>query len=189
MISSTEIMFIICLSGVLLILGAILSLIAKSSNTQEESLADKIEKILPGVQCAQCGYPGCSAYAQAVASQAAPCNKCIPGGPDTVKEIAALLGIDPPSEDNDDLIFLPRTVAIIDERKCTGCSKCVRHCPVDAIEGKIKTPHKVNSEECIGCGDCVKVCPERCIRLESLKPTTANFNWDIKAVVVTGETK
>ena len=67
MISSSESLFILGLSIVLLLLGAFLSFIAKTSKQGDESTASKIEKILTGVQCAQCGFPGCSAYAEAVA--------------------------------------------------------------------------------------------------------------------------
>ena len=33
-----------------------------------DSLANRIERMLPLTQCAQCGYPGCRPYAEAVAS-------------------------------------------------------------------------------------------------------------------------
>ena len=44
-----------------------------------DSLADRIEQMLPLTQCAQCGHPGCRPYAEAVAAGEA-VDLCPPGG-------------------------------------------------------------------------------------------------------------
>lgn len=44
------------------------------------------------------------------------------------------------------------------EDKCTGCSICARHCPVDAITGVIRSPYKINNELCIKCNVCYEKC-------------------------------
>ncbi|MCD6336748.1 MAG: 4Fe-4S binding protein, partial [Candidatus Marinimicrobia bacterium] len=41
---------------------------------------------------------------------------------------------------------------------CTGCTACARKCPVNAIEGIVKGPHKINQDICISCGACYEVC-------------------------------
>ena len=51
----------------------------------------------------------------------------------------------------------------IKEDLCKGCTKCARNCPVGAIEGTIKEPHKINQEKCIKCGACVSNCPFKAI--------------------------
>lgn len=51
----------------------------------------------------------------------------------------------------------------IQEDLCKGCTKCARNCPVGAIEGTIKEPHKINQEKCIKCGACVSNCPFKAI--------------------------
>lgn len=51
----------------------------------------------------------------------------------------------------------------IQEDKCKGCTKCARNCPVGAIEGTIKEPHKINQDKCIKCGACVANCPFKAI--------------------------
>ncbi len=51
----------------------------------------------------------------------------------------------------------------IQEDLCKGCTKCARNCPVGAIEGTIKEPHKINQEKCIKCGACVDNCPFKAI--------------------------
>ena len=47
----------------------------------------------------------------------------------------------------------------IDPEKCKGCTKCARTCPVGAIEGTVKNPHKIDQEKCIKCEACLNSCP------------------------------
>ena len=46
----------------------------------------------------------------------------------------------------------------IDEAACTGCTACFRKCPVNAISGEVKKPHKIDQDICISCGACYDVC-------------------------------
>lgn len=55
---------------------------------------------------------------------------------------------------------------VIQEELCKGCTKCARTCPVGAIEGSVKQPHKINQEKCIKCEACLTNCPFRAIVLE-----------------------
>lgn len=187
----TPYIFILTFFVILFIIGIALSLLAKKDATTGNDLEKRVEKALPGVQCAQCGYPGCQAYAQAVIKGEAKIDKCIPGGPDTVNTLASILNIDPQSlnADSDDMLFATRKVALIHKSLCTGCTKCSRVCPVDAINGKVRQIHSVDSEECIGCGDCIKVCPEKCIEMIRLEPTLKNFNWEIESMRIIGDVK
>ncbi|TKJ43271.1 NADH-quinone oxidoreductase subunit F [candidate division TA06 bacterium B3_TA06] len=41
---------------------------------------------------------------------------------------------------------------------CTGCTLCVRNCPVDAISGERKQVHVIDQDVCIKCGVCLDVC-------------------------------
>jgi NADH-quinone oxidoreductase subunit F len=47
---------------------------------------------------------------------------------------------------------------VIDDEKCIGCTACVKVCPVDAIEGKVKENHIIVQDECIKCGNCYDTC-------------------------------
>ncbi len=49
------------------------------------------------------------------------------------------------------------TFAIVAE-KCKGCTLCVRNCPVDAISGKLREPHVIDTSKCIKCGACMDNC-------------------------------
>ena len=51
----------------------------------------------------------------------------------------------------------------INEELCKGCTTCARNCPVGAIEGTVKNPHKINQDKCIKCGACISACPFKAI--------------------------
>ena len=55
---------------------------------------------------------------------------------------------------------------VIQPELCKGCTKCARTCPVGAIDGTVKQPHKINQDKCIKCEACLKNCPFRAIVLE-----------------------
>ena len=62
---------------------------------QGDSAVDRIERVLPRIQCGQCGYAGCRPYAQALVDGTAAINLCPPGGIATVRQLAELLGEEP----------------------------------------------------------------------------------------------
>ena len=69
--------------------------------------------------------------------------------------------------------FIPK----IDEDKCIGCGKCIKTCPIEAIEWVLNDDEtnnkpkkvKVNEEICLGCGICVRACSNKSITLEKRK--------------------
>lgn len=141
----------------------------------ETALAHRIDAVLPQTQCRQCGFDGCLPYAEAIAAQAAPINRCPPGGAEGIAQLAALL--DRPALPLDPACGVegPLTVARIEGGLCIGCTKCIAVCPVDAILGAPKRMHTVDESLCTGCALCVPACPVDCIPMEA--PRTRPARW------------
>ncbi len=51
------------------------------------------------------------------------------------------------------------------EAKCPGCGACKAKCPVDAIAGEKKQPHRIDPEACTKCGGCFDVCQFDAVRI------------------------
>ena len=156
------------LGGIGLVVGVLLSIarlaLAAKTKDSEATVVDAIDALLPQSQCAQCGYPGCRPYAEAVAAGER-LDLCPPGGPETAAALKRLLARDgePAS------LAEPREqVARIVEKDCVGCALCIAACPVDAIVGAPGYLHAVIRAHCTGCELCVPVCPVDCIELDAV---------------------
>ncbi|OAD85745.1 ferredoxin [Comamonas thiooxydans] len=130
-----------------------------------QALAANIDAALPQTQCTRCGYPDCASYAEAIASGEAAINQCPPGGQEGVRRLATITGRPELSLNAENGLEAPRTLAVIDEAWCIGCTLCIKACPTDAILGANKRMHTVIAEHCTGCELCIPVCPVDCIEL------------------------
>ena len=161
--------------GVLgLVVGAVLGFARMRFSEDGDSLVAAIDDLLPQTQCAQCGYPGCRPYAEAIAS-GAPLDLCPPGGQATVEAIAALLGREAEQPAQPVIAAPADCVAVIDEEACIGCALCLAACPVDAIVGASKYVHTVIGARCTGCELCLAPCPVDCISLEPIADETLKW--------------
>lgn len=149
------------IAAIALLAGIGLSYASRRLPPDESDLVEKVNDLLPQTQCAQCGYPGCRPYAAAVVDGTAEINLCPPGGDETVRRLAALLGREaiPLVESSEP------SVAVIDESLCIGCTHCRTACPVDAIVGAHQLMHTIIESECTGCELCVAPCPVDCISM------------------------
>ena len=130
-----------------------------------DTLAARIDALLPQTQCRRCGFDACRPYAEALARGATALNRCPPGGAALIAELATLLDrpllpLDPACGAEG-----PPRVAWIDEPACIGCARCLDPCPTDAILGARKRMHTVIAADCSGCELCVPACPVDCIRM------------------------
>jgi H+/Na+-translocating ferredoxin:NAD+ oxidoreductase subunit B len=148
-------------------LSLVLVVVARLTQRSDAGLVELIESQLPRIQCGQCGYPGCRPYAAAIATGAAPINRCPPGGAATITSLAELLGEVPAPLDVSLGTASIENIAVIDEEACIGCNLCARACPVDAIVGVAHTMHTVIAAHCTGCELCLSPCPVDCIALVS----------------------
>ncbi len=153
-----------------ILLGAAASYLAVEGNPLEQ----EIEQMLPGSQCGQCGFPGCSPAATALASGDAEVTLCPPGGRTLAMELATKLGVDADLSDMEDTAPM---IAHIHEELCIGCTKCFKRCPTDAIVGSSKQIHAVISDACTGCEKCFDTCPTECIEMLPIPVTLQNWYW------------
>lgn len=67
----------------------------------------------------------------------------------------------------------------LDEKKCSGCTACLKRCPTEAI--RIRGGHAfIDPERCIDCGECIRACPHNakkavCEKLSAME----RFKWKI----------
>ncbi len=154
---------------------------AQSGDSAREQLTARINSLLPGIQCGQCGYPGCEPYAKALALGRTGIDRCPPGGEEVVTALARVLG----QEETPAPSVLAHAqlqtsvnhdLAWVRAADCIGCTLCLDACPVDAIVGAPGFLHAVVPDRCTGCQLCVQPCPTDCI--EMFKPEAHVREWE-----------
>lgn len=67
----------------------------------------------------------------------------------------------------------------LDEKKCSGCTACLKHCPTEAI--RIRDGHaSIDPDRCIDCGECIRVCPHNAKKAVCEKLSAMDkFKWKI----------
>ncbi len=173
--------------GMAVFFGLLLGFAAIRFKVEGEPIVEQIDALLPQTQCGQCGFAGCRPYAEAIASGEADINQCPPGGEATIQSLADLLGRDPKPLNEEHGEHAEKSVAVIDEQVCIGCTLCIQACPVDAILGAAKQMHTVIESECTGCKLCIEPCPVDCIEMVVLESDITQWTWpypDTRTIVV-----
>lgn len=178
----------VSLGGMGLIFGSALAYASQKFAVEVDPRAAEVRDVLPGANCGGCGYPGCDAFANAVAAGDAPVNGCPVGGPDCAAKVAAVMGVEPESGPrkvarvlckgdcekalerfNYEGITDCKAAAMLSggskacQAGCMGLGTCERLCPFDAIHVNDKGLAVVDSDKCVACGICVKACPKEVI--------------------------
>jgi len=178
---------ILLMGFVALALGLGLGVAARFLAVKTDPRVEELLGILPGVNCGGCGFPGCSGYASALVEKGVEPGLCAPGGSDTVRNIARVMGLEVADSTPKVAVVQCRVGADPDWKKyeykgmqgcknsnllalgagtcdygCLGLLDCVAACPFDAIHGNPDPtkPPVVDIEKCTGCGQCVKACPK-----------------------------
>jgi electron transport complex protein RnfB len=157
------------LAGLAAVSGLVLAwLDRRLPATPDTAEVERINRLLPGIQCGQCGYPGCRPYAEALLAGTAPTDRCPPGGEPLRLALDGLLNRAGPGGPPAAPVLGPpwtAAMALIDEEVCVGCARCIEVCPVDAILGAARHTHTVLAADCTGCELCIPACPVDCISL------------------------
>lgn len=156
-----------------LALGLILGYAAKIFHIDNDPVLDELCEMMPNTQCGQCGYAGCSQAAAEMLKGNAPPTCCPPGGKNLAEFVAAKLGISIDLGGMSDEILLAK----ISADQCTGCTRCFKACPTNAIVGANKQIHAVILAACTGCGNCVVACPEKCIDMVPESKVLDSWTW------------
>jgi electron transport complex protein RnfB len=162
----------------LTLLGAILGLMLGFADrlfaVEVNPVIAQVEALMPGSQCGQCGFPGCSAAATAIVEGRAAVTVCPPGGKALAAALSAKLGI---SLDLSDVVDEGPKLAQVAEEICIGCCRCTKACPTDAILGAAKQIHNVIREACTGCGNCIERCPTEALTMRPIPVTLPHWVW------------
>jgi len=177
--------------------GVALAFASAAFSVKPDERIALVRGVLPGVNCAVCGYSGCDAYASAVAAGAAAANLCNVGGQAAAQRIGELLGIDAGNVavkaarvkccGTDDACGVKYDYDGIESCAaaslaqggpkacvygCLGYGDCVKACIYGAAYIKNGAADVVASR-CAACGMCVKACPKRLIALYPVDETYA----------------
>ena len=142
---------------------------------KKEKLINDIDAILPQTQCGLCNYAACRPYAEAIVNNTASIDLCLPGGVETLLELANYF-----NKESDSYFASmkkkakPASIAFIREEECIGCTKCAQVCPTHAIIGASKLMHTVVINACTGCELCLPPCPIDCIDMKIIPQPTSN---------------
>lgn len=174
-----------------LLMGYILVFAHEKLAVPQDEKVKNLNDVLPQVNCGGCGFAGCSGYAEAIVKNNAPLNLCAPGGEETAKKIAILMGAPVPDikrmsayvrckgdvthsaeykYEYHGILECTQVEAVfkgskVCEYSCLGLGSCVRACLFGAMKMSAQMTVKVDPEKCTACGMCMKVCPRDVITL------------------------
>ena len=180
---------IIALGGLGILFGLVLGVADKKFSVEVDERVSAVRSVVAGANCGACGYAGCDAYAAAVVKGEAKANACTPGGAQTAKAIAAIMGVD--AETLEPMVARVRCQGTCEnvspryeyaglpscraasgiaggpnacEFGCVGLGDCLNRCPFGAISLKDGVA-VIDDEICTGCGVCVATCPRGIIQM------------------------
>lgn len=184
---------ILIVGGMGILFGGILGVASKIFAVKVDERVPQILEILPGANCGNCGFAGCSAYANALCAGGVKTNLCPACSGDASEKIAEILGVE--ADESEKMVARVRCSGSTENAAlkyiydgpcdchsaaklgggeklcsfaCLGFGSCVKACRFDAISVQDGVAI-VDEEKCVGCGGCVKECPKNVIALMPAK--------------------
>ncbi len=183
---------LLVMGGLGAVLGLGLAIASKVFYVYVDPRVEAVDELLPGANCGGCGFPGCSANAEAIVAGKSSPASCVAASPEIIQQIAEIVGAKIELKEPEvakpnckygvfeadrkyiyDGIQDCRGAIIIDggEKQCPigclGLGTCVKACPFGALSiGPDRLP-VVDKELCTGCGTCERICPKSIIKLSS----------------------
>ncbi len=191
---------IVILGAIGLVSAAVLFVASKKFAVVEDERIGMVAEVLPQANCGGCGFPGCSAFAEACvkASRGGSLegHLCPVGGQPVMEKVAGILGLQAEAgapkvavvRCNGTCEARPRIAEFDGVRSCRvqqmtgqgetgcaygclGCGDCVASCLFDAIQMNPETGlPEVDEEKCTACGACAKACPRGIIEIRLKGP-------------------
>ncbi len=177
--------------------AAALAVADKKLRVEEDPRIGLVAEALPGANCGACGFAGCNAYAEAVATEGEKITGCPVGGQEVIDSMARIMGVEAGSAVKHVVRLMCQGTASLAATKadysgptncavqdlvsggskacqwgCLGGGDCVDVCNFGALEmGEDGLPH-VFDDLCTACAACVTACPRD---LFELHPVTREF--------------
>lgn len=189
---------VLVLGAIGLVSALILWIVAKKFAVKEDPRIGQVGALLPQANCGGCGFPGCSAMAEAcvkAADKGSLDGLCCPvAGNECMVKIATLLGLKAEAAApkiavvrcngtcalrshvlNYDGVTNCRIANTTGKGEtlcaygCLGCGDCVEACQFDAIHINPATGlPEVDKDKCTSCGACAKACPRNIIEIRQV---------------------
>ena len=189
---------VLVLGAIGLVSALVLWIVAKKFAVKEDPRIGQVNEVLPQANCGGCGFPGCSAMADALVKAADKGSidglSCPVGGNECMSKIAAILGMEAGASVprlavvrcNGTCEFRPRVTNYEGAMSCKianttgkgetmcaygclGCGDCVAACQFDAIHMNPQTGlPEVDKNKCTACGSCSKACPRHIIEIRQV---------------------
>jgi electron transport complex protein RnfB len=181
---------LVVMGGLGLIFGTGLAIASKFFMVHKDPQVEKIEEVLPGLNCCVCGAPGCDGFAAGVVEGKYSVSGCVVGGTPIAQQVAAIMGTEIEdivpqvavvrcSGDRESSVDRAVYSGIQDCRAavlvgngpkgcvygCLGMGTCERACPFEAIRMGDHGLPLVDEALCTGCGKCVEACPRNIMEL------------------------
>lgn len=189
---------VVLVAGIGLVVGIGLSVASVVMAVPKDETAEAIREVLPGANCGACGFSGCDGYAAALSKgETKETALCAPGGNDTAKAVAGILGVSAGnikpmaavvhcngvSQNSKQELHYSGVQSCVMATQlfggqkacvygCLGYGDCVRACPYGAIR-ICDNVARVDALACRACKKCVAACPKGLISLVPLHETKA----------------